>query len=50
MAFAGSATEPEIKLVSGRTVSNVVTGNGAEGIVELLRWLLSEGPVEAAIR
>ena len=50
MAFAGSATEPEIKLASGRIVTNAVTGTGAEGIVKLLRWLLSEGSVETAIR
>ena len=50
MAFAGSATEPDIKLVSGVKSRDLTVGEGAAGVIDLLRWLLSEERVTTAIR
>ena len=50
MAFAGSASEPDIKLVSGMPTRDAALGDGANGVVNLLRWLLSEERITVAIR
>ena len=50
MAFAGSATEPDIKLAAGARTREVSAGDGAGAVIDLLRWLLSEERVIAPIR
>ncbi len=50
MAFAGSATEPDIKLASSMATRDEALGDGANGVINLLRWLLSEERITVAIR
>ncbi len=50
MAFAGSPGEADIKMASTLRSSDDTLGEGASGVVNLLRWLLDERRVTVAIR
>ena len=50
MAFAGSPGEADIKMASTHRPRDVALGDGASGVINLLRWLLDEQRVTLAIR
>ena len=50
MAFAGSPGEADIKLASTHKSRDEALGEGAGGVINLLRWLLDEQRVTVSIR
>ena len=50
MAFAGSPGEADIKMASTQKSTDDSLGEGASGVINLLRWLLDEQRVTVAIR
>lgn len=50
MAFAGSPGEADITMASTHKSRDASLGDGASGVINLLRWLLDEQRVTVAIR
>ena len=44
MGFVGNQGEPDVKLAETAQQSQAATGNGAKGVIEMLRWFLQEQP------